>query len=239
MFIPVNLCSVWYYVNSFRIFGSEALMLIEVHIEAHMLSMFCYYTSEAVTNSFIFTCIFPSALQVVNAAVIVDPSVKQVIASACDESCCWNTPTNKTSIRPCSLKQPEDCISHPDSNIVVTHDSLLSNGSTTKLEQLCTGVSCLYPWQWSEKQPHTPNSCYWHPLRHAALVAIESSAARDRKLFSGLGDNEDKSSELDHMQSSFTSSPAKRQKINLKNVSYFSLSLDWKTLYWAILGSVE
>ncbi|XP_062150566.1 tRNA-specific adenosine deaminase TAD3 isoform X1 [Alnus glutinosa] len=155
---------------------------------------------------------------VVNAAVIVDPSVKQVIASACDESCCWNTPTNKTSIRPCSLKQPEDCISHPDSNIVVTHDSLLPNDSPTKLEQLCTGVSCLYPWQWSEKQPHTPNSCYWHPLRHAALVAIESSAARDRQLFSGLGDIEDKSSELDHTQSSFTSSPAKRQKINLKNV---------------------
>jgi hypothetical protein len=158
----------------------------------------------------------------VNAAVIVDPSVKQVIASACDESCCWNTPTNKTSIRPYSLKQPEACISHSDSNKVVTHDSLLPNGSTTKLEQLCTGVSCLYPWQWSEKQPHTPNSCYWHPLRHAALVAIESSAARDRQLFSGLGDIEDKSSELDHMQSSFTSSPAKRQKINLNNVSFIS-----------------
>ncbi|XP_059449000.1 uncharacterized protein LOC132180265 [Corylus avellana] len=84
----------------------------------------------------------------VNAAVIVDPSVKQVIASACDESCCWNTPTNKTSIRPCSLKQPEACISHPESNIVVTHDSFLPNGSTTKLKQLCTGVSCLYLWQW-------------------------------------------------------------------------------------------
>lgn len=152
-----------------------------------------------------------------NAAVIVDPSVKQVIASARDEICSWNTPTNKTTIQTSSCKQPDTCISHSDSDRVITHDTLTSNGSTSEPKQLCTDASCLYPWRWSEQEFYTPNSSCWHPLRHAAIVAIESSAARDRQLFPGLGNIEDKSFELDNMHSS-TSSPAKRQKINVKIV---------------------
>ncbi|KAM3681507.1 hypothetical protein ACJW31_12G002700 [Castanea mollissima] len=151
---------------------------------------------------------------VTNAAVIVDPSVKQVIASARDEICSWNIPTNNQTS---SFKQPDTCISHSNSNRIITHDTLPSNGSTSELKQLCTGASCLYPWRWSEQELYMPKSSCWHPLRHAAIVAIESSAARDRQLFPDLGDNEDKSFELDHVHSS-TSSPAKRQKVNLENV---------------------
>lgn len=170
-------------------------------------------------NSFnFFTCIFPSAFQVVNAAVIVDPSIKRVIASARDEVFTWNSTMNNTGSQTSSFEQTEACISN--SSRVVT-DGALSNGSTNELEQLCASVSCLYPWQWSEQQLCTSNSCSWHPLRHAALVAIESSAARDRQLFPALG--EDKSLDLEHMQSSSTSSPAKRQKVNIRNVSYLYL----------------
>ncbi|XP_030936856.1 tRNA-specific adenosine deaminase TAD3 isoform X3 [Quercus lobata] len=151
---------------------------------------------------------------VTNAAVIVDPSVKKVIASACDEICSWNIPTNNQTS---SFKVPDTCISRSNSNRIITHDTLPSNGSTSELKQLCTGASCLYPWRWSEQELYMPNSSCWHPLRHAAIVAIECSAARDRQLFPDLGDNEDKSFELDHMHSS-TSSPAKRQKVNLENV---------------------
>ncbi|XP_050251924.1 tRNA-specific adenosine deaminase TAD3 isoform X3 [Quercus robur] len=151
---------------------------------------------------------------VTNAAVIVDPSVKKVIASACDEICSWNIPTNNQTS---SFKVPDTCISHSNSNRIITHDTIPSNGSTSELKQLCTGASCLYPWRWSEQELYMPNSSCWHPLRHAAIVAIECSAARDRQLFPDLGDNEDKSFELDHMHSS-TSSPAKRQKVNLENV---------------------
>ncbi|KAL4594192.1 hypothetical protein ACB092_12G003300 [Castanea dentata] len=150
---------------------------------------------------------------VTNAAVIVDPSVKQVIASARDEICSWNIPTNNQTS---SFKQPDTCISHSNSNRIITHDTLPSNGSTSELKQLCTGASCLYPWRWSEQELYMPKSSCWHPLRHAAIVAIESSAARDKQLFPDLGDNEDKSFELDHVHSS-TSSPAKRQKFNLEN----------------------
>ncbi|XP_041007291.1 tRNA-specific adenosine deaminase TAD3 [Juglans microcarpa x Juglans regia] len=153
---------------------------------------------------------------IVNAAVIVDPSVKQVIASARDEICSWNTCNNKSSIQTSSSQQLEVCITRSISN-VVTDDSLLSKASTNELGRF-TDVSCLYPWRWAEQQLSSPNSCYWHPLRHAALVAIESSAARDRLLFHGSREIEDKSFDMEHIQSPSTGSPAKRQKLNMKNV---------------------
>ncbi|KAF5457046.1 hypothetical protein F2P56_021183 [Juglans regia] len=169
----------------------------------------------------------------VNAAVIVDPSVKQVIASARDEICSWNTCNNKSSIQTSSSQQLEVCITRSISN-VVTDDSLLSKASTNELGRF-TGVSCLYPWRWAEQQLSSPNSCYWHPLRHAALVAIESSAARDRLLFHGSREIEDKSFDMEHKSPS-TGSPAKRQKLNMKNVSYYYLCQDWRTSYRAYFG---
>ncbi|KAA8544564.1 hypothetical protein F0562_022576 [Nyssa sinensis] len=122
--------------------------------------------------------------QVVNAAVIVDPSTKQVIASACDQVHFWNTPTNKTSVETSFFEQPEAFISDPVAN----------------------GVE-------------SP-SCSWHPLRHAAIVAIEYSAARDRRLFPVVGHIGDNSIQVNSVQSSATGSPAKRQKTDLKNVKY-------------------
>ncbi|KAG6656242.1 hypothetical protein CIPAW_04G008700 [Carya illinoinensis] len=153
---------------------------------------------------------------VVNAAVIVDPSVKQVIASARDEICSWNTCNNKSSIQTSSFQRLEVCNTCSISN-VRTDDTLLSKASTSELGRF-TGVSCLYPWRWSEQQLSPPNSCYWHPLRHAALVAIESSAARDRLLFPGSREIEDKSFDMEHIQSPSTGSPAKRKKLDMKNV---------------------
>ncbi|CAK7356766.1 unnamed protein product [Dovyalis caffra] len=95
---------------------------------------------------------------IVNAAVIVDPSVQQIITNGCDEIFSWHAPTNKTCIRDDCFKQSTTLSSHQ------------SNG---RLE--------------------TANSCYWHPLQHAAIVSIESSADRDRRLFPGLGDTAGKS----------------------------------------------
>ncbi|CAN1855240.1 tRNA-specific adenosine deaminase TAD3 [Linum perenne] len=101
-------------------------------------------------------------MQIINAAVIVDPSSEQIIASACDE-------TNKNGIG-------GRCHEEPSSPSYCNG----SNG-TSKEGRFCIAASCLNPWQWS--QTTTSNSCDWHPLRHAALVAIESSADRDRRLF--------------------------------------------------------
>ncbi|XP_010252376.1 PREDICTED: probable inactive tRNA-specific adenosine deaminase-like protein 3 isoform X2 [Nelumbo nucifera] len=66
--------------------------------------------------------------------------------------------------------------------------------------------------QWKEKHQYAGKNYAWHPLRHAALVAIENAAARDRHLFPGLG-NSGLSIQVDHMQSSSIINPAKRQKI--------------------------
>ncbi|XVF29795.1 hypothetical protein REPUB_Repub16aG0001900 [Reevesia pubescens] len=155
---------------------------------------------------------------VVNAAIIVDPSVRHIIASACDEVCSWHMQTNKAKIETCCFKQLEGFTSHADANTIARDITSLSNGSSNNIQQCYTAVSCLNPWQWAQKlMPKSP--CYLHPLRHAAIVAIEASAARDRHLFPGSGHNE-KSYEVDCPHSSSSGSPAKRQRINLGNDSH-------------------
>lgn len=150
---------------------------------------------------------------VVNAAVIVDPSTKQIISSACDQIFSWNTCKDESC-----YKKPELSSSHPIiSSRCDPHEPLHSNSSSNELKQPYTGVACLYPRQWAEQQSHSQNSYYWHPLRHAAIVSIESSAARDRFLFPSNENSEARYLELDSMNSSWTSSAAKRQKTGCAN----------------------
>lgn len=137
--------------------------------------------------------------RVVNAAVIVDPSSKQVIASACDQVVSLHTCTEWAS-------EETSCFA----NGVGSHESLVSNGCPNEPKQLYSGVSCLHPWNWAEQHLLHACSSNWHPLRHAAIVAIEHSAARDRCLFPSSGGH--------IMQSSFPGAPAKRQKTTLSSV---------------------
>ncbi|KAJ7957416.1 tRNA-specific adenosine deaminase-like protein 3 [Quillaja saponaria] len=155
---------------------------------------------------------FPSNLLslIFYVAVIVDPSVKQVIASACDQICAWK---DKTSIDYSCFLKPEAISSDSVSYRVAAHETVLPNGLSNELREPYAGVSCLYPWRWTEKQLYPQSSCY--PLRHAAIVVIKSSAARDRRLFPDLGNIGNKSFELDLMKASTTSSPAKRAENHL------------------------
>ncbi|KAL6562746.1 hypothetical protein OROGR_003753 [Orobanche gracilis] len=153
------------------------------------------------------------SINVVNAAVIVDPSAKQIISSARDQVFAWNTCKDDS----CSRK-PELFSSLPISNGLDPDEPLHLNSSSNQLKQPYKDVACLYPWQWAEQQSHSQNSQDWHPLRHAAIVAIEYSAARDRCLFPSEGNSEEKYLEMDHENPSCTSSPAKRQKIDCANV---------------------
>ncbi|KAK2658805.1 hypothetical protein Ddye_005338 [Dipteronia dyeriana] len=147
---------------------------------------------------------------IVNAAVIVDPSVNQIIASACDQTCSLYSSKPESCIRNCT-KQPEVYSAHPDSSVVADHVNLSSNGSHDELKQRHIGASCLNPWHWAQQKLHTSSSS-WHPLRHASIVAIESSAARDGHLFPGFGHDG-----VDSIQCSSTSIPTKRQKTNSTN----------------------
>ncbi|CAL5401705.1 unnamed protein product [Camellia sinensis] len=160
--------------------------------------------------------------QVVNAAIIVDPSTKQVIASACDQVRSQNSLTNQAGVETCFFEQQEAYTCHPIASSVEIHKKLLSNPSSAESRQLYTGVACLYPWRWAEQQLA---SCFRHPLRHAAIVAIEYSAARDRHLFPGIGHTGSNSTQMDLVQYSLRGSPVKRQKTNLEDM--FRMMKNW------------
>lgn len=109
--------------------------------------------------------------QVVNAAVIVDPSTKQVIASACDQVISSASLANEVS-------NEGSCSNYlgnlEASNLENQHTSLLDS-SIGEFKHITNNVACVHPWQWALQSSH--------PLRHAAIVAIEYSAARDLQLF--------------------------------------------------------
>ncbi|KAL6965780.1 hypothetical protein U1Q18_036836 [Sarracenia purpurea var. burkii] len=152
--------------------------------------------------------------KVVNAAVIVDPSTKQVIARACDQVCFQNSVIKQTGLEKCFFERPEAYSSHPISSRVESCKTCISNSSSDEPMQLYTDVACLYPWMWAEQQLH---ASYGHPLQHAAIVAIEYSAARDRHLYPCIGHTAGNSTQMDHIQSSI-GSPSKRQKTFPKDV---------------------
>ncbi|XP_043722901.1 tRNA-specific adenosine deaminase TAD3 isoform X2 [Telopea speciosissima] len=154
----------------------------------------------------------PCCDQVVNAAIIVDPSVRQVIANACDQTCVWDNPTGNTSLETrCCERVGDSTVHKPDSNGVVISEPSLSACIDDDSQLSYTGVSCLYPRRWTEQRPCAGSSRYWHPLRHAALVAIEYATERDRRLFPGSY-SEGQPIQGDDMQSSSMSLPAKKQK---------------------------
>lgn len=124
-----------------------------------------------------------------NAAVIVDPGTKQIIASARDQVNSWHPRPSEAS------------------NGVAIDVTVSSNVESCNQQPFAT-VSCLNPWQWPQQLSHS--SPFWHPLRHAAMVAIEESAARDRLLFPSSENSEDKADEFNSDQ--YNSSPAKRPR---------------------------
>lgn len=155
----------------------------------------------------------------------MDPSGKQVIATACDQTCSWNCASDKVILRSSKSELPERFASHADSSGVLRSCSTQHiNGLTDESKQLYFGVSCLYPWLWTEQQSNM--MCNWHPLRHASMVAIESSAARDRKLFPNMVDTRNKCNDMDGIQSSSVSSLPKRQKTDSAHVRHLSV-LNW------------
>ncbi|XP_056693297.1 tRNA-specific adenosine deaminase TAD3 isoform X2 [Spinacia oleracea] len=155
--------------------------------------------------------------QFVNAAVIVDPSLNKIITSACDEISSWNMHLDGHESH--SLDVVEATTSHDDANGCALLKSNL-NGSFNVPKSSSSRISCLNPWQWSHQHLSSSSSCFWHPLRHAAMVAIEYAAARDRRLFPTMEESDEKYVPLDPnvTSASAVGLPAKRQKTKLANV---------------------
>ncbi|KFK41563.1 hypothetical protein AALP_AA2G145300 [Arabis alpina] len=142
----------------------------------------------------------------VNAAVIVDPSVRRIIASETDQLYPSSAPRDMTI----PLNETGESI-HCQSIDGITNASsdICLNSIREKLNGSLSAVTCLNPWQWSLQPDDDTEKCSeWHPLRHASIVAIESSSARDRYLFP----NSSESFGPDHSQLSNAGSPAKKQK---------------------------
>ncbi|KAL0323640.1 UNVERIFIED_CONTAM: tRNA-specific adenosine deaminase TAD3 [Sesamum angustifolium] len=155
-------------------------------------------------------CMAKSGTSVVNAAVIVDPSTRQVVASSCDQVLSCYAPRENTSKGSCSSNQAEGSSEFDATKL--EKDPILTVKASNEAKQSYKDVCCLHPWGWLEQQSQVgPDS--WHPLRHAAIVAIENSAARDRLLFPVSGQSPDFSQE-DYKVFSPADSPLKRQKIN-------------------------
>ncbi|KAF8052113.1 hypothetical protein N665_1606s0009 [Sinapis alba] len=150
----------------------------------------------------------------VNAAVIVDPSVRRIIASETDQvytssAPCGMTTTETIPFNGTGESNHRQCIDR----VINGSSEICLNGVLEKLNGSSSAVACLNPWQWS-LQPHDADKfSQWHPLRHASIVAIESSAARDRYLFP----NSSESFAVDRSQPSNADSPAKKQKTSSNN----------------------
>ncbi|CAA6662272.1 unnamed protein product [Spirodela intermedia] len=103
-------------------------------------------------------------LQGLNAALIVDPASRQLIASAVDQ-----TPVTLESFFP-----------ENGGDEAENFGRLFQVYTSDESAEALSSVSCLQPWSWPQQ---CPQDLPWHPLKHAPVVAIESSAARDRQLF--------------------------------------------------------
>lgn len=158
-----------------------------------------------------------SSSQLVNAGVIVDPCANQIIASARDEIFSLDICSNGNSNRELLLHQDGVSGSHDTANGFLS-SNLLLNGSHNDCQPSYKGVSCLNPWQWSQQHLSSSGSSFWHPLRHAAMVAIEYSAARDQHLFPDVRRTDEKSVQVNPMENSTAESPLKKHKTDLIKV---------------------
>lgn len=147
---------------------------------------------------------------VVNAAAIVDPLSNQVIARACDEVCSWQTPKKEVGAE--SSSSTKSCA---EMTGWIKHESCLKHCSSGGAEQVETSISCLHPQRWVDEQTGRSSS-FWHLLRRAVMVAIESSAARDRRLFPDVRYKDE--STIEECVLSPANSQVKRQKTDANDV---------------------
>ncbi|XP_015698863.1 tRNA-specific adenosine deaminase TAD3 isoform X2 [Oryza brachyantha] len=124
--------------------------------------------------------------EVGNAAVIVDPSTMQIIAKATDQTLQHD---NLNSNKCAELNSDSPFSSHEAAE---KKEPFLSSSHVSKCNILSMEASCLNPWAWMKQRSSEQKSlpCEggfpWHPLRHAAIVAIENAAERDKVMFPSI-----------------------------------------------------
>ncbi|KAM0931836.1 hypothetical protein ACQ4PT_000111 [Festuca glaucescens] len=121
--------------------------------------------------------------EVGNAAIIVDPSSMQIISKAADQ-----THQHDASLKRNTCVRVESDGASSLAETTEDNDRKFLLSSSHVRNDLKMEVSCINLWGWTEhrssEQKTLPSEggFLWHPLRHAALVAIENAAERDRML---------------------------------------------------------
>ncbi|XP_047048417.1 tRNA-specific adenosine deaminase TAD3-like isoform X1 [Lolium rigidum] len=149
--------------------------------------------------------------QVGNAAIVVDPSNMQIISKATDQIQLHDTSLKANN---CARVETDKSCSLPEAFEDKANALLLSSS------RFCNGldreVSCINPFGWmkqrsTEQKPLTSQDGFlWHPLRHAAVVAIENAAVRDRMLFPTSTNEPELNGDVENCSDD---EPAKRLKI--------------------------
>uniref|UniRef100_A0A1D1XVS7 tRNA-specific adenosine deaminase-like protein 3 n=1 Tax=Anthurium amnicola TaxID=1678845 RepID=A0A1D1XVS7_9ARAE len=166
--------------------------------------------------------------EVVNAALIVDPSSRELVAWAIDQTSSELSTNNIMEGSSCTRDAELLSFSESDENDVEYYQTLFHLYNSQEFSQSCVGVSCLFPRRWLEQKHHNEETTVnqgskhsWHPLRHAAMVAIEKAADRDRQLFPNPSHLENSPNFGNSLQNSLISFPTKRQKTQMAEVSLF------------------
>jgi tRNA-specific adenosine deaminase 3 len=119
-----------------------------------------------------------------NAAIIVDPSSMQIISKAADQIHQHDASLKRNT---CVRVESDGASSLAETTEDNDRKFLLSSSHVRN--DLKMEVSCINLWGWtkqrSSEQKRLPSEggFLWHPLRHAAIVAIENAAERDKMLF--------------------------------------------------------
>ncbi|CAL5028840.1 unnamed protein product [Urochloa decumbens] len=173
---------------------------------AHDLSIIHGFREDELPSIFNCMKIAIELSKVGNAVIIVDPLSTQIIAKATDKTHQHDTSENKFF-----MKESTD----NNGNL------LLPISFLSKCKSLNMEVSCINPWGWMKqrtmgKKPlPSENFFAWHPLRHAAMVAIENAAERDRLMFPSTSITKPDSN--GNLKNYNDNEPAKRLKTDTKD----------------------
>ena len=152
-----------------------------------------------------------------NTAIIVDPSSMQIISKATDQ-------THQHD----AFQKRNRCVNveadggRSLAETAGANDGRLLLSSSHVRNGLNMEVSCMDPWGWTkqrsseQKTLSSEGGFLWHPLRHAAIVAIENAAERDRMMFHTSTSPTTELNLNGDMENCSDNEPAKRPKIVTK-----------------------
>lgn len=143
--------------------------------------------------------ILPSKCLLANGAVIVDPSIREIIACGHDQTGSWQVARNNCLIKEAELNnenQPKGTACAPshdreiqskdtgfkDAECIKDRETDFKNAKCTKDKEVNLEVNVS-----PEILAKGGRTYRWHPLRHAVIVAIEMAAERDKELFPDQG----------------------------------------------------